>query len=173
MQYINGQSRMVENRKPIVGQFGVNFKPQSSDMYYKGALMLNTIRHIINEDQKWWKLILDYSNHFKHQVIEAHDVISFFVEKSGINLQPVFEQYLYYTDLPELQIEQGKKGFSYYWKTDVSNFEMPVEVRINEKKIRLEATTIAQFYPINIGAKEKIRLVDQKFFVKLKQQSSK
>src|SRR5690554_8192553 len=73
MDYINGQSRMVENRKPVVGQFGVNFKPKSADMYYKGALMLNTIRHIVNDDKKWWKLILDYSNHFKHQIIEAED----------------------------------------------------------------------------------------------------
>ncbi len=166
MQYINGQSRMVENGKPIVGQFGVNFKPKSSDMYYKGALMLNTIRHIVNDDQKWWKLILDYSNHFKHQIIEADDVISFFVEKSEVNLQPVFEQYLYYTDLPELQLETVKKGFEYYWKTDVKNFEMLVEVYINGEMIRLEATNEPQFYPIKTRRKGGVDIAKQKFFIK-------
>lgn len=166
MDYINGQSRMVENRKPVVGQFGVNFKPQSSDMYYKGALMLNTIRHIINDDEKWWKLILDYSNHFKHQIIEAEDVIDFFTKEAKINLKPVFEQYLYHSDLPELQIKPVKKGFEYYWKTDVKNFEMPVEITLNGKEVRLKATNKPQFYKIKEKKKTMIDVTLSKFYVK-------
>ncbi len=165
MDYINGQSRMVENRKPIVGQFGVNFKPKSSDMYYKGALMLNTIRHIINDDEKWWQLILDYSNHFKHQIIEAKDVIEFFIKESGINLQPVFEQYLYHSDLPELQIRPVKNGFNYSWKTDVKNFEMPVEITLNGKEIRLKATNKPQFYKIKTKKETLIDVDLKKFYV--------
>lgn len=166
MQYINGQSRMVENRKPVVGQFGVNFKPKSSDMYYKGALMLNTIRHIINDDEKWWQLILDYSNHFKHQIIEADDVIEFFTKESGIDLKPVFEQYLYHSDLPELQIKPVKNGFNYYWKTDVKNFEMPVEITLNEKEIRLKVTDKPQFYKLKNRKKTLIDVTLNKFYVR-------
>jgi len=166
MQYINGQSRMVENRKPVVGQFGVNFKPKSSDMYYKGALMLNTIRHIVNDDQKWWKLILDYSNHFKYQIIEAEDVIDFFAKESKINLKPVFEQYLYHSDLPELQIKSVKKGFEYYWKTDIEEFEMPVEITLNGKEVRLKATNKPQFYKIKEKKKIIIDVTLNKFYVK-------
>jgi aminopeptidase N len=163
MQYINGQSRMVENQKPIVGQFGVNFKPKSTDMYYKGALMLNTIRHIINDDEKWWKLLLDYSNHFKHQIIEARDVIDFFTQESGINLRPVFEQYLYYKQLPQLHIEPTKKGFIYYWKTDVKNFEMPVEVILDGKSIRLQVTNKPQTYKTK--SKNEVKVSKEKFFI--------
>src|SRR5690554_158473 len=167
MLYINGQSRIVENQKPIVGQFGVNFKPKSTDMYYKGALMLNTIRHIINNDEKWWQLILDYSHHFKHQIIEAKDVIEFFTTQSQINLKPVFQQYLYYSDLPELQIENTKKGFNYYWKTDVENFEMPVEIRLNEKTIRLNPTNKPQFYKTKKKKGNSIEVAKNKFFIKV------
>jgi aminopeptidase N len=163
MQYINGQSRMVENQKPIVGQFGVNFKPKSTDMYYKGALMLNTIRHIVNDDEKWWKLLLDYSNHFKHQIIEARDVIDFFTQESGINLRPVFEQYLYYKQLPQLHIEPTKKGFIYYWKTDVKNFEMPVEVILDGKSIRLQVTNKPQTYKTK--SKNEVKVSKEKFFI--------
>jgi len=166
MQYINGQSRMVENRKPVVGHFGVNFKPKSSDMYYKGALMLNTIRHIVNDDEKWWQLILDYSNHFKHQIIEADDVIEFFTKQSKIDLKPVFEQYLYHSDLPELQIKPVKNGFNYYWKTDVKNFEMPVEITLNGKEVRLKATNKPQFYKIKERKKTMIDVTLNKFYVK-------
>src|SRR5690554_4958578 len=166
MQYINGQSRMVENRKPVVGHFGVNFKPKSADMYYKGALMLNTIRHIVNDDEKWWQLILDYSNHFKHQIIEADDVIEFFTKQSKIDLKPVFEQYLYHSDLPELQIKPVKNGFNYYWQTDVKNFEMPVEITLNGKEVRLKATNKPQFYKIKERKKTMIDVTLNKFYVK-------
>lgn len=126
-QYINGQKRMVENRKPVIGQFGVNFKPKSTDMYYKGALMLNTIRHIVNDDDAWWKLLKNYAETFRHQIIEGKDVISFFNRQSGLNLTPVFKQYLEYPNLPVLEIQQKKKNRIYArWVTDVENFEMPV-----------------------------------------------
>lgn len=164
MQYINGQSRMVENRKPIVGQFGVNFKPKSTDMYYKGALMLNTIRHIINDDEKWWKLLLDYSNHFKHQIIEANDVIDYFSTHTKMNLRPVFEQYLYHHNLPELHIETHKKGFTYYWKTDVKNFEMPIEVMLDGKNIRLQATNQPQTYKTK--SQSQVKVNSDKFFIR-------
>lgn len=164
MKYINGQSRMVENRRPVVGQFGVNFKTGNSDMYYKGALMLNTIRHIVNDDEKWWKLLLDYSNHFKHQIIEANDVIDYFSTNSGINLRPVFEQYLYYKQLPQLHIEPSKKGFIYYWKTDVENFEMPVEVTLDGNTIRLQATNQSQTYKTK--SKSQVKVNKEKFFIR-------
>lgn len=126
-QYINGQNRMVENRKPIVGQFGVNFKPKSSDMYYKGALMLNTIRHIINDDAAWWKLLKTFAITYRHKIIEGKDVISFFNRQSGLNLTPIFKQYLEYPNLPILEITQKKKNKVYVrWITDVENFEMPI-----------------------------------------------
>lgn len=165
MQYINGQRAMVENRKPIVGQFGVNFKSKNTDMYYKGALMLNTIRHIVNNDEKWWEMILDYSNHFKYQIIEANDVIEFFTTQSGVNLRPVFRQYLYYTNLPELIIETSKKGFNYYWKTDVENFEMPIEIVINGQIIRLNPTNKPQFYKVKKKKNTSIKVNNKKFFV--------
>lgn len=164
MKYINGQSRMVENKKPIVGQFGVNFKTGNTDMYYKGALMLNTIRHIINDDQKWWKVILNYSNHFKHQIIEANDVIDYFSKHSQINLRPVFEQYLYYRQLPQLQIEPTKNGFTYYWISDIDNFEMPIEVELDGKTIRLQATNKPQTYKTKTNTPIKVNT--NKFFIK-------
>jgi len=165
LQYINGQSRMVENRTPIVGHFGVNYKSKNTDMYYKGALMLNTIRHIINDDTKWWKLILDYSNLFKHKIIEAEDVIDFFVSKSGINLRPIFKQYLYRQNLPILEIKPTQKGVYYSWKTDEKDFEMPIEIRLNGQEIRLNATNTTQFYQLKNSDKTKIEIAKEKFYV--------
>ena len=77
MKYINGQSKNVRNDKPIIGQFGVN-REGSGDMYYKGSLLLNTLRHVINNDTKWWEILLKYSETYKKQIIDTPTVIAFF-----------------------------------------------------------------------------------------------
>ena len=69
-EYVIGTKRSIQNDIPLIGTYNKNNRG-SNDMYYKGALMLNTIRHILNDDEKWWKIILDYSNTFKHKIIDT------------------------------------------------------------------------------------------------------
>ncbi|MBH8575624.1 M1 family metallopeptidase, partial [Nostocaceae cyanobacterium CENA369] len=70
MEYINGQKNRVSNRSAIIGNYGVGHKG-SNDMYYKGALLLNTLRHIVNDDKKWWKMLLTYSETYRHKIIDT------------------------------------------------------------------------------------------------------
>jgi len=139
-QYINGLKRNIQNDKPIIGQYGVG-NEGSGDMYYKGALMLNTIRHIINDDSKWWEIILKYSNTFRHKIIDTPTVIAFFNQETSFNLTPVFNQYLKYKAVPILEVNiDKKKRLSLKWKTEETHFEMPVEVNINGKIKRIQVT---------------------------------
>lgn len=136
MQYINGQKGMVGNQKPIIGQFGVNFKTGNSDMYYKGALMLNTLRHSIGDDAKWWAMLRKYAETYRHQIIETKDVVSFFSKESGTDLAPFFDQYLNYTNLPVLEFRVVKKNLEARWKTDVQNFQLPIQNQMGPKNNR-------------------------------------
>jgi len=139
-QYINGLKRNIHNDKPIIGQYGVG-NEGSSDMYYKGALMLNTIRYIINDDSKWWEILLKYSNTFRHKIIDTPTVIAFFNQETGLNLTPIFNQYLKYKAVPILVVNiDKKKRLSLKWNTEEPNFEMPVEVNINGKVNRILVT---------------------------------
>jgi aminopeptidase N len=138
--YINGLKKNISNDVPIIGQYGVN-KEGSGDMYYKGALMLNTIRHIINNDEKWWKIILDYSNTFKYKIIDTETVISFFNNASGLDLTPVFNQYLRFTNIPTLDLKIVKNKLSYRWKANETSFNMPIDILIQGKKTRIQPTT--------------------------------
>jgi len=140
MQYINGQKKMVGNQKPIIGQFGVNYKTGNSDMYYKGALMLNTLRHSIGDDEKWWKMLRKYSETYRHQIIETKDVVQFFSKESGTDLEPFFDQYLNYTKLPLLEFRIHKKNLEARWVTNVDHFEMPISYQINSKNHQLRIT---------------------------------
>lgn len=166
MKYINGQRYSVENRKPAIGIFGVN-KEGSIDMYYKGALMLNTMRHIINNDAKWWKLIYDYSTTFKKQIIETATVVDFFNKQSGRNLTPVFNQYLRYTKIPVLQLKLEGKNLQYRWVTDEPDFTMPVEIAVNGKNMRVEGTNNWQSIPTEATSLTDVQPADKKFYIKV------
>lgn len=166
MQYMAGQQDNVYNQKPVIGIFGVN-KEGSGDMYPKGALMLNTLRHVINDDAKWWDLILNYSLMYKKDIIDTETVVNYFNTKSGMNLTPVFDQYLRYKNIPKLQVKLNKKKLEYRWITDVTIFAMPVGIIANGKEIRLNATNDWQSITTDVKDINEIELEKSKYYVKL------
>ena len=89
-------------------------------MYFKGALFLNTLRSVVNDDARWWKLLRDFFQHFKYQNIMTEDVVQFFNAQLGQNLTPVFDQYLRRADLPtlELAFNEAEGTVAYRWKAD-------------------------------------------------------
>ncbi|GLB49778.1 M1 family metallopeptidase [Neptunitalea lumnitzerae] len=137
--YLNGMKLSIQNDRPVIGDYGVN-KEGSGDMYNKGAMLVNTLRHIINDDEKWWKILKDYTLHFKHQTVTTEQVVSYFEEASGLTLKPVFDQYLRYTTIPVLQLKQDGKHVMYRWETAVPNFSMPFKITNNGKTEMLQAT---------------------------------
>jgi aminopeptidase N len=127
IKYLNGYKPKVQNRQPIVPQRGVNRTPPQ-DQYFKGALFINTLRSVVNDDRKWWSLLHDFYQHFKYQTIMTEDVVQYFNEKTGMNLTPIFDQYLRHTALPVLELKFEDGGVSYRWKADEAAFAMPVRV---------------------------------------------
>ena len=73
-------------------------------MYFKGALFLNTLRSVVNDDTQWWKLLRDMLQHFKYQNIMTEDIVRFFNEQTGKDLTPIFDQYLRHAALPTLEL---------------------------------------------------------------------
>ena len=165
MKYVNGQSKNVRNDKPIIGQFGVN-REGSGDMYYKGSLLLNTLRHVVNNDEKWWSLLLKYAETFKKKIIDTPTVIAYFNKETGYNLTAVFNQYLNHTSLPHLEIKLQGKSFQYRWKTDEQNFSMPIDIIIGSKKIRLQPSNDWKKHKEPITSLEEIKVLTDKFYVK-------
>lgn len=164
MEYINGQKKRVSNRSPIIGYYGVNDKG-STDMYYKGALLLNTLRHIVNDDQKWWKLLLKYSETYRHKIIDTQTVITFFNTETGRDLTPVFEQYLRYKNIPELEVAVKNKEVKFRWITDVPDFKMPIIIKQGSKETRLEATN--KWKSHSIKNNDPVKFDDYRFLIKI------
>ena len=167
MRYVNGQANKVLNDKPIIGQYGVN-NEGSGDMYYKGSLMLNTLRHVINNDTKWWKIIFEYNRTYRHQIIDAKTVIAFFNKASGMNLTSIFNQYLKYTSLPVLEINKNGTQIGYRWKTEEPNFEMPIDLVYKNKKRRILVTNQWKVSKFKVNFLKEVTVLIDHFYIKVK-----
>ena len=127
LKYLSGYKSKVQNREPIIHARGENRTPPQ-DQYFKGALFLNTLRSVVDDDKRWWSLLHDLYQHFKYQTILTEDIVQYFNQKTRLNLTPVFNQYLRRTALPVLELKFTEGSVDYRWKADEPDFEMPVRV---------------------------------------------
>ncbi len=129
IKYANGYKSKVGNREPIITQRGIHRTP-NQDMYFKGALFLDTLRNAVNDDARWWQLVRDTFEHFKYQNILTGDLVRFFSAELNRDMTPIFDQYLRRTALPvlELTFDEAAKTVAYRWKADERAFAMPIKV---------------------------------------------
>jgi len=145
LKYLNAYKSKVRNRQPIITPRGINREPPQ-DQYFKGALFLNTLRSIVDDDKRWFALIHGLYQHFKYHTIMTEDMVEYFNQKTGMNLTPVFDQYLRHADLPalELKFDESAGTVSYRWKADEEAFAMPVRAGDKDHWQTLHPTTAWQ-----------------------------
>lgn len=133
LKYTDGYKSKVRNQQPIIPPRRVNATPPQ-DMYFKGALFLNTLRSVVSDDARWGALLKDFFQHFKYQTIMTEDIVAWFNQKTKMNLTPVFDQYLRHTALPklELKFDEAAGRVSYRWKVEEPAFAMPIRVGAKE-----------------------------------------
>ena len=169
MKYARGLNNNVRNDRPIIGPCCVNHEG-SGDMYPKGALLLNTLRHVFNNDDLWWKTILKYSETFRHKIIDTETVIAFFNTESKMNLTPIFNEYLRYKEIPELVLKKTKKKMEFKWNTSEPNFEMPVAIKIDGKEIRIKPTNNWKKSKFKIHDLKDVEVLKNEFFISVKKE---
>ena len=141
LKYVNGYKTKVQNKQPIITARGLHRTPPQ-DMYFKGALFLNTLRSVVNDDAKWWRTLREVFDHFKYQNIMTEDLVRFFNQKIGADLTPIFDQYLRHTALPALELKFETPGaVAYRWQADVPAFAMPIRVGTKAKWQIIRPTT--------------------------------
>jgi aminopeptidase N len=148
LKYLNGYKSKVKNEQPIITTRGVNGEPPQ-DQYFKGALFINTLRSVVNDDRRWRKILHNFYQHFKYQNIMTEDVVAYFNQQTGMNLTPIFDQYLRHTAIPtlELKFNDSNGTVSYRWKVDEPAFQMPVRVGTKSDWQIINATTDWQTMP--------------------------
>ena len=139
-EYIHGQRRNIQNDASIIGTYGVN-KEGSGDMYDKGSAMLNTLRTVLNNDEKWRQLLRGLSAKFYHQTVTGQQVIDYFNQASGRDFTKVFDQYLRHRNLPTLEVRFEDSKTLARWIADVDKFDLPVRVRLKGGEYQLITPT--------------------------------
>jgi aminopeptidase N len=142
LKYVNAYKSKVKNREPIIAPRGINRDPPQ-DQYFKGALFLNTLRSVVSDDRRWWALIRGFYRRFRYRTIMTEDVVSYFNRKTGMNLTPIFDEYLRHAAIPtlELKFDENKGEVSYRWKADEPAFAMPVRVGSRDHWRTVQPTT--------------------------------
>ena len=165
LKYTNGYKSKVRNQRPIVPERGINAEPPQ-DMYFKGALFLNTLRSVIDDDKRWFALIREFYQEFKYKNIMTEDVEAFFSRRTGRNLTPVFEQYLRRTALPVLELKFADGSVQYRWKVDEKDFGMPVKVGAKGSWQTIQPTTQWQTMKTAMN-KENFEVATDLYFVEV------
>jgi aminopeptidase N len=142
VKYLNGYKSKVHNREAIITRRGIHRSP-SQDMYFKGALFLHTLRSVVDDDERWWKLLRGVYQQFKYRNILTEELVEFVNASLGRNLTPIFDQYLRRADLPVLELAfDGAAGtMGYRWKADEPAFAMPVRIGAAGTWQTIEPTT--------------------------------
>ena len=135
IRYISNQRTFIQNREPILGPKNVNWDNwASSDYYFKGAWVLHTLRHAINDDAKWWQLLRDFYDYYALSSVTTTDFIDFVNAHTGRDWSRFFEQYLEYPGIPKLLYQVEEEGDNcrvfYKWEADVEGFDMPMLIGV-------------------------------------------
>jgi aminopeptidase N len=169
-EYVAGQRSRIENDVPVIGPYGVN-KEGSGDMYFKGANLLHMIRHIIGDDEKFRRMLNVMGRKFRHQVVSSATIESFMTTESGIQLQPLFDQYLRTTDIPVLEYRFRGNVLHYRFSNCNKDFVMPVKIMLSKgeaKQVCITPTTEWKELKLPAGITGGYLQVDRNCYVEVK-----
>jgi aminopeptidase N len=160
--YVIGCRKLVRNDTPIIGEYGLN-REGSGDMYYKGGNMLHTLRHMLNDTERWRGILRGLNREFRHQTVTTEQVEQYLAQESGLDLAKFFDQYLRSTDIPVFQYQVQGDRLSYRFAKVVDGFSIPLRVKINGEEVTLKPTAERQVYQASKPIEEVE--VDRNFYV--------
>jgi aminopeptidase N len=160
--YCRGTRLNISNDRPIIGPYNVNHQGPG-DMYAKGANMLHTLRQLIDNDEEWRQILRGLNEEFYHQTVKTEQIQNYIIEKTGIELEPFFDQYLRDTRIPTFEYVLLDGKMRYRWSNCVDGFQMKLKVYINGQTHWIQPQQKWQ----DLGLEEPIRTVsvDPDFYV--------
>jgi aminopeptidase N len=113
------------------------FLVDGSKIYYKGAWVLDMLRHQLGEEV-FWRGVAKYLNDNRWRGVETADLRRALEDVSGRDLEQFFQQWVYGKGVPRL-------GVDYAW--DVAKKQAKVTVRQTQKT---DSTTPAFSFPLEL-----------------------
>jgi aminopeptidase N len=131
----------IQNDQPIIAKYDINDEG-SDDMYYKASNMLHSIRHSMDNDSLFRRILRGMNRDFYHQTVTTQQIEHYLSGHAGFDYQKVFDQYLRTTQIPVFEYSFGSDGqsLSYRYTNCVSGFNLPLVLAGDQAKIRILPT---------------------------------
>ncbi len=142
----------ISNKVPIIGTYGVNRESDAGlDIYFKGSSMLHTIRHAINDDEKFRQILRGLNKTYYHQTVTTKQIEDYISKQAGFNFSKIFDQYLRTIQIPILEFKwsSDKKKVSYRWTNCVAGFNLPLIMMTDVNAKKILPTTVWQTLKVN------------------------
>jgi aminopeptidase N len=136
----------VENKKPMVQGDEVNSQDTyTRDIYFKGAVFMNTLRYVIGDEVFFptLKKLATDPRYTYDNFVTTDDVEKLFSHESKMNLKPLFDFYLRTTNRLEILIQQT--GLT-SWTVQARKVPMtlPIEISTSDgiRKVQLTSESL-------------------------------
>jgi aminopeptidase N len=168
--YMQGLRKQVLLDRPVLGTYKVH-REGSRDMYPKGALMLHTLRQVVNNDELWWNTLRDLALTYRHQIVDYKLITDFMSTRLRMDASRFFAQYLKVTPLPALEMKWVRDGgggrLTFRWVADIVGFYLPVKVFVQGEPVILQATSDWKSLNVNHTKRPEVR-VDPNWFIEFR-----
>jgi aminopeptidase N len=163
-EYVIGLRKNIKNDIPVIGPYNVN-KEGSGDMYYKGSNLLHNIRQLVGDDEKWRQILRGLNKDFYHQTVSSAQIEKYLIDKTGLELRTIFDQYLRTTMIPVLEYNIDGNSLKYRYTKVVDDFKMPIRVFIKGKSQWI--TPKAKWQTVQFKSDLSTLVVDKNFYVEV------
>lgn len=145
-EYARGEWKNILNNRPVIGEYGVHDEG-SPDKYDKGAAVVHMIRIMMNDDEQFRQLLRGLNKDFYHQVVTSRQVEQYIMDRSGLQLDKFFDQYLRQKDIPELEWYVKDRKLNYRFTNVVAGFSLPLTVKGG--KLQQEITVTGEWQSVD------------------------
>jgi aminopeptidase N len=173
-EYNYGLRKNISNDIPVIGKYGIN-QEGSGDMYPKGANLLHTIRHAINNDSLFRNILMGLNTQFYHQTVTTEQVENYISLRANFGFQKVFDQYLRTIQIPVFSYSYNEKEkiLTYQYKNCVTGFNLPLHFNYLSKNYSFMPMDYQPQQRLiqdpNFNVKDFVKTIESQYYIRLEE----
>ena len=165
VDFLLDKRKGIRNKLPVVGPINSNYWA-FGDSYVKGAWIMHTLRHVIDDDELWFDILKSFAVKNAKSHVSTEDFLNHLIYKTRYNFQLIFYQYFYTHKPPVFEYYQDGNKFFYRWDA-VNGFDMPIDINLNGVELRINPKK--DINHIDISEFSVIHIRDWEFLMILKE----
>jgi aminopeptidase N len=141
INYLLFERLFIKNKRPVIGPEDRRyFSYKDTDVYMKGAWILHTFRHTLNNDSLFFEVVRSFAVNYRAKLVTTADFMNWVNEKTGTDYDWFFSYYLTQRQAPILEMtmkitgEEDQVQLFYRWKNAPSSFKLPCVISYEDEK---------------------------------------